>query len=258
MKNSIITMVQLVFTLGMYVLGIGVMSVAALPGAILIYNVSVKSVSISVVPRLFLICVSAFAAYFLYGLCLILVVALLRLIFNLRLQEGEYKIPSWGAAKWAFTNALVLVVSITFMDFILLTPLAPLFFRWMGAKVGKNVQINSKNCADLSLLEIGDGAVIGGHATVIAHSFERGRLILRKVRIGQNVVVGLNSVVLPGSDLGRRSMLAAGGVLQKDAQIGEREVYFGVPAQSIRERRDREELLKRIEKKQETEPHVGN
>jgi acetyltransferase-like isoleucine patch superfamily enzyme len=176
---------------------------------------------------------------------LVLLVGAIRILLRLRLEEGEYKMMSWGAVKWAFANALVLVVSITFMDFILLTPLAPFFFRLMGARVGENVQINSKNCADLSLLEIGDGAVIGGHATVIAHSFERGRLILRRVRIGANVVVGLNSVVLPGSDLGRRSMLAAGTVLSKDACVGEREVYFGVPAQSTRERREREELLKK-------------
>jgi hypothetical protein len=44
----------------------------------------------------------------------------------------------------------------------------------MGANIGCNVQINSSYCADLSVLELGDGAVIGGHATVICHSFERG------------------------------------------------------------------------------------
>ena len=72
----------------------------------------------------------------------------------------------------------------------------------MGAKLGKNVQINSKYCADFSLLEIDDKAVIGGHATVIGHSFERGRLILKKVRIGKRAIIGLNSVVLPGATIG--------------------------------------------------------
>jgi hypothetical protein len=71
------------------------------------------------------------------------------------------------------------------MDFMILTPLLPLFFKLMGVKVGKNVQINSKYCADFFMLEIDDNAVIGGHATVIGHSFERGRLILKKVIIGK-------------------------------------------------------------------------
>ena len=238
MKEFMATLAQTVFTFFMYLVGIVVMGTAAFPGAMMFYKIFIASSGLAVAARIFVYCLAGVAAYFAYGLCLILVVAVLRVILGLTLKEGEYKMMSWGAAKWAFTNALVLVVSVTFMDFMLLTPLASLFYRLMGAKVGKNVQINSKNCADLSLLEIGDNAVIGGHATVIGHSFERGRLILKKVVIGPNVVVGLNSVVLPGSELGRRSMLAAGAVLAKDAQVGDREIYFGVPARSVRERHE--------------------
>lgn len=238
MRKLIITVFQVLFTFFMYSLGVLVMGLAAFPGAILIRHVWLSTIQADPIMRVLLLCFAGAGAYFLYGFTLIALVAIIRIVFRLTLQEGEYKIISWGAAKWALTNSLVLVVSVTFMDFILLTPVAPFFFRLMGAKVGRNVQINSKNCADLSLLEIGDGAVIGGHATVIGHSVERGRLILRKVRIGSNVVVGLNSVVLPGSELGRKSMLAAGAVLAKDAQVGDREIYFGVPARPVKERHE--------------------
>jgi acetyltransferase-like isoleucine patch superfamily enzyme len=241
-----ISFIQLLFTLALYLLGAIVIGTAAFPGVMLVRWVVLNTAGMVLPLRFMLISITGAAAYFIYGICLIFLVAALRFVLRLDLKEGEYKIPSAGAAKWAFANSLVLLVSVTFMDFMLLTPLITFFYRLMGAKVGKNVQINSKNCADLSLLEIGDGAVIGGHATVIGHSVERGRIILKKVKIGPNVVVGLNSVVLPGSELGKRSMLAAGTVLQKDAQVGDREVYFGVPAQSLRERRAKEEILKRI------------
>ena len=148
---------------------------------------------------------------------------------------------SWGTVKWAVANALVLVVSVTFMDFILLTPFVTMFYRLMGAKVGKNVQINSRYCADLSLLEIDDGAVIGGHATVIGHSFERNRLILRKVKIGKHALIGLNAVVLPGSEIGEKALIAAGTVLGKNTKVEPRSVYCGVPAESVKERRERKE-----------------
>ncbi len=238
MKETMITVVQMIFTLLMYCVGVVVMGTAVFPGAMMVYGVVSATAGWDIPLRIFVGCLSGIAAYFIYGFCLIWMVAILRALFGLTLKEGEYKVPSWGAAKWAFTNALVLVVSATFMDFMLLTPLASLFYRLMGAKLGRNVQINSKNCADLSLLEIGDNAVIGGHATVIGHSFERGRLILRKVVIGPNVVVGLNSVVLPGSVLGKRSMLAAGAVLAKDGQVADREIYFGIPARSTKERHE--------------------
>lgn len=238
MQKILATVVQMIFTLIMYAIGVVIMSIAAFPGIMMCFKVFTATAMWELPARIFICSLAAFGAYFIYGFCLIWVVAIVRVIFGLTLKEGEYKVPSWAAAKWAMTNALVLIVSVTFMDFMLLTPLASLFYRLMGAKLGMNVQINSKNCADLSLLEIGDNAVIGGHATVIGHSFERGRLILKKVIIGPNVVVGLNSVVLPGSELGKKSMLAAGAVLAKNAQIGEREIYFGVPARSIKERHE--------------------
>jgi len=236
MKKIIATVVQMIFTLTMYFVGIVVMGVSVFPGAMMVYKVFSATAGWDIPLRIFVCCLSGFTAYFIYGFCLIWVVAILRVLLGLTLKEGEYKVPSLGAAKWAFTNALVLIVSITFMDFMLLTPLASLFYRLMGAKLGSNVQINSKNCADLSLLEIGDNAVIGGHATVIGHSFERGHLILRKVVIGPNVVVGLNSVVLPGSVLGKRSVLAAGAILPKNTEVEDQDVYFGIPARSIKEK----------------------
>jgi acetyltransferase-like isoleucine patch superfamily enzyme len=204
----------------------------------LIYYAWTHTVVYFVVLRVWLLCVSLVLAYFVYGFSLVSILGLLRTVLRLNLKEGEYRVASIGMMRWMFINALYIIVSITFMDFILLTPIAALFFRLMGAKVGKNVQINSKNCADLSLLEIGDNTVIGGHATVICHSFERGRLILHKVKIGKNVVIGLNSVVLAGAQIGDGAFITAGAVLGKNKQVEPHSVYAGVPAESTKERRD--------------------
>lgn len=100
----------------------------------------------------------------------------------------------------------------------------------MGAKLGLNVQINSKFCADLSLLEIGEGSVIGGHATVIGHSFERRGLLLKKVRIGRHAVIGLNAVLLPGVEVGDRAIVAAGAVVPKGTRVAADSVYLGAGA----------------------------
>lgn len=98
------------------------------------------------------------------------------------------------------------------------------------ARLGKHVQINSKFCADLSLLEIGDGSVIGGHATVIGHSFEREKLILKKVKIGRQVVVGLNAVILPGVEIGDGALIAAGAIVPKNTTVVPGSVYLGATA----------------------------
>lgn len=134
---------------------------------------------------------------------------------------------SLGTLKWYITNALQFIVWSVFGDFLLLTPFASLFYRLMGAKLGLNVQINSKYCADLSLLEIGDGAVIGGHATIIAHAFESRGLILKKVRIGRQAIIGLNAILLPGVTVGERAVVGAGVFVPKDTMIATETTYLG-------------------------------
>jgi Carbonic anhydrases/acetyltransferases, isoleucine patch superfamily len=179
-------------------------------------------------------------SFFIFGITQIIISGIVRIVFRLNLKEGEYHIISAGAFKWMFANSLYQLMTATFMDFILLTPLANVFHRLMGAKIGKNVQINSKFCADLSLLEVDDGSVIGGHATVISHSFERNKLILKKVKIGKKVVIGLNSVILPGCEIEDGALIAAGAVLGKNTHVGRHEVYCGVPAESAKARHAKE------------------
>ena len=236
MKWIFTTILQVVFSLALYAMGIVLIGLSAFPGALLVIKVFNDMAALSLPLRALPVCLAIAAAYFIYGLVLIFLVGGIRTILNLNLKEGEYPIPSFGAFKWAFVNSLFLVVSVTFMDFILLTPFCNLLYRLMGVKMGKNVQINSKNVADISLLEIGDRSVIGGNATVICHSFERGRLKLKKVKIGKDVVIGLNSVILPGVEIGDRAMIAAGAVLLKDTKVGHGELFYGVPAESARER----------------------
>jgi len=234
----LVSAIQLLFTLCLYAVGVAVIGASIYPGVLLCLNVWQSTAHMSFEAQLLCMCFAAVAAYFLYGICVLFVVGTVRIILGLRLKEGEYPMQSLGALKWALANSLVLIVSNTFMDFILLTPFANIFYRLMGARLGKNVQINSKYCADLCMLEIGDRSVIGGHATVIGHSFERGRLILKKVRIGKDVTIGLNSVVLPGADIGDKAVIAAGAVLSKNAVVETRSVFAGVPAVSARQRHD--------------------
>lgn len=236
MNWLVISLIQLLFTLVLYGFGILLIGLSIFPGVLLCFHIWNSAANFELVWRILFLCFGIVTAYFLYGICLIFVVGIFRWLFRLSLKEGEYPVHSLGALKWALVNSLVQVISNTFMDFILLTPFMNIFYRLMGAKLGKNVQINSKFCADLPLLEIDDRVVIGGHATVIAHSFERGRLILKKVKIGKNAIIGLNSVVLPGCIIGAGAIIAAGAVLNKNTVVEPRSVYVGVPATSAKSR----------------------
>ena len=239
MNWLIVSGIQLIFVLIMYGVGIGVIGLSLLPGLFLCFKIWMSTSSWDLGFRIVCLSFGIITSYFILGICLIFVVGLIRIFFGLGLKEGEYPLHSLHVLKWAVTNSLMLVVWNVFGDFILLTPLVNIFYRLMGAKLGKNVQINSKFGADLSLLEIGDQSVIGGHATVIAHSVERGRLILRKVRIGKHVTIGLNSVILPGCEIGDGAIVAAGAVLNKNTNVEPKSVYVGVPAVSAKARHEK-------------------
>lgn len=241
MKSFLITVGQLFFSLFMYVLGTIFFGLALIPGIALVLKTWTATFGLSNLSRFFILGISLASAYFLFGFSLIILVGLTRIIFQLKLREGSYPIFSWGAVNWALCGALQLMISFTFFDFILLTPFASVLLRLQGAKLGKNVQINSKTIADASLLEIGDNTVIGGCATVICHAVEHGRLKLKKVKIGRNVTIGLNAVILPGCEIGDNAVIGAGAVLLKNTKVEPHSVWYGIPAENIRNRHDNSE-----------------
>lgn len=212
-----------------YAVEIVLAGTAIFPSAFLCHVLWTRTTAIPMALRILWMSMAGAAGYFLYGITLILLVGALRRILRLNLREGEYPLRSREAVKWAMTVALKSPVSITFLNVLLLTPFAALFYRLMGATIGRGVVMNTRSCADPSLLEIGDDTVIGGHATVLGHTFEDGRLILRRVRIGARVLVGVNAIILPGATIGDDATIAAGAVVLKGACIAPGSTYMKAP-----------------------------
>ena len=223
----LLTVVRVLLALALYVVGAIVLGLALFPAVLLCYSVWQHTTGQAVWQQTPWVCLAAGVGYFVFGFSLMFVTALLRWVFCLDLREGKYPLASLGMLRWYISNAMQFIVWSVFGDFLLMTPFAALFYRLMGAKLGLNVQVNSKYCADLSLLEIGDNAVIGGHATVIAHSLEARGLILKKVRIGRSAIIGLNAIVLPGADIGVRAVVGAGAFVPKDTKVPPDTVYLG-------------------------------
>lgn len=240
MKWLIATFIQLVFSLVLYAIAVVFFGAAIVPGLMLWTKVWEMTLTAEPLIRFFALGCSIAGGYFLFGFTLILLAGGFRTIFFLRLKEGHYPLMSFEAMKWAFISSLYLLINFTFIEFILLTPFANLLFRLLGAKLGKNVQFNSKYVYDASLLEIGDNTVVGGGAIIIGHIVERGVLKLKKVKIGWNVTIGSHSTIMPGCEIGDRAVIGASAVLLKDTKVEARDVWFGIPAQSIRHRAPKE------------------
>lgn len=232
MKKSLkLTLAQTLFTILLYALGAVILGVAVYPSALLVYFYWTHSAHLVDGQRLLLLCFTLAGGYFIFGLTLIFAASLARVLLGLHVKEGVHSVGSPQMLKWMMVSALYIAMRFIFLDFMLLTPFCALYYKLMGAKLGKNVQINSTGVGDISLLEIGDNSVIGGNATVICHSFEKKGLLIEKVKIGKNVIVGLNSIILPGVEIGDNAVIAAGAVVPKNTRIEPNTVYYGVRKQ---------------------------
>lgn len=236
-KGRLFGPLQVALTLVLFAEVILILAVAAAPAVALVGWASARLPPDGAARALGLALAGA-AGYFAFGLALLAVLPAARwLTFARGTPVGRFPFFSAGAYRWASYNALTLVLRFTFVNWIRVTPLLPLYHRLMGAKIGRRVQINTAVVADQNLLEIGDDTVIGGDVTLVCHSAERGHLVTAPVRIGRGVTVGLMAVILPGCRIGDGAILAAGSVLSKGAVVGPGEVWAGVPARRVGRRR---------------------
>ena len=85
-------------------------------------------------------------------------------------------------------------------------------YRSLGMKIGKNVSIGLGAMFDIffpELIEIGDNTIIGYGSTIIAHEFLVDEWRIGKVVIGKNVMIGANSTVIAGVNIGDNSTVSA-------------------------------------------------
>lgn len=106
--------------------------------------------------------------------------------------------------------------------------------------IGKNVVIVKSVHLDTSVnprgIHIGDNTWVLRNAMILAHDYcrgENGRGKLFNTRIGKNCVIGVNSIILPGIEIGDHCVVAAGAVVVQNAPP--HSLLAGNPARVIKD-----------------------
>ncbi len=114
----------------------------------------------------------------------------------------------------------------------------------INISIGKNTTIN--NFANFRFrnakITIGENCLVARNVTILTQSYEVDNkkkisvndMIVKDVSIGNNVLLGSNVIIMPGISIGSNSVIGAGSVVTKN--IGESEIWAGVPAKLIRKR----------------------
>jgi acetyltransferase-like isoleucine patch superfamily enzyme len=114
--------------------------------------------------------------------------------------------------------------------------------KYLGIKFGNNVRITSfpRFGSEPYLIEIGNDVTITRGVAFVNHDggvavFRKalpGLNVYAKIKVGNNVFIGINSIILPGVTIGNNVVIGAGSIVNKD--IPDNVVVAGVPVKIIK------------------------
>ena len=172
-----------------------------------------------IIKGLFIICLAAGVGVFLFFITGLIVMGAIIRILSLGIKPGSYSIASGTMLRWLIFSGIYTMAVTLILPVIPMTFFSQLFFRIIGAKIGKNCQINTGMLNDAYLLEIGDNVIVGGQTDISCHIFENNKLILKPVKIGSGTMIGAHCYISPGVTIGRNCLIGLNSYIRKDKTI---------------------------------------
>ncbi len=183
---------------GIFVLPVTYLA-ALLPGLVLLNELAVQYGEIWS-----LLAAPLVATTFIVLLCIEIILAKWLLLG--RVKPGDYPVQSWFFVRKWFVDQLM-ALSLDILGPLYATLYLNPWYRMLGAKMGKKVEISTACAASPDLLEIGDESFIADAVLLGVPEVAAGKLSLRKTRIGKRAFVG-NSALLPaGAVIGDHSLI---------------------------------------------------
>jgi acetyltransferase-like isoleucine patch superfamily enzyme len=155
-------------------------------------------------------------------------------VLSLGIKAGKYPMVSFTMVRWLIYSGLYNLAGRLILTNVPMSFLTNLFFRIGGAKIGKNVRINTWFLNDAYLLSIGDNVVIGGKTDVSCHTFEKEFLILKNVTIGRGTLIGQRCYISPGVTIGERCVIGQYAFVRKNTVVPDRTTLSAIAGLPIR------------------------
>ena len=138
---------------------------------------------------------------------------LLKWVLLGRVKPGNYPLWGWFYFRFWLVRAVVRASPLHYLEG---SPYLNLYYRLMGARIGRNVFIGSQGLATFDVLSVGDGTSIGMDSSIDGSAVESGKLKIGPVTIGRNCwigsrcALGTDVVMEDGAGLDDLSMLPDG------------------------------------------------
>jgi len=103
----------------------------------------------------------------------------------------------------------------------------------LGGKLGINV-LCVGDVMEPYLIEIGDNSIVGVKSLICPHLIEGNKLILKRIKIGKNVVIGANSIIFPGAVIEDNVIVGANSLVPKNKKLEGGWIYVGNPVKKFK------------------------
>ncbi len=228
-------LVKAVFTLVIYAANAVVIGLSLVPSVCLLVFAKRMFLTHATLPRVAGFSVACGAALFAYFITGAVVMSCVIRLLSLGMKAGRHPMISFTVLRWLIYSGVYHLAGKTILDFLPMSFLGILFFRIIGAKIGKNVSLNSWYLNDAYLLEIGDNVVIGGKSDVSCHTFENNSLILQHVKIGSGSLIGQQCYISPGVTIGKRCVIGQYSFIRKNTNVPDGSVIAALGGLPIRD-----------------------
>lgn len=98
-----------------------------------------------------------------------------------------------------------------------------LYRTFLGMKIGEQTSFAFMVMVDIMFpekIKVGRNSIIGYNTTILAHEYLINEYRLGEVEIGDEVMIGANTTILPGVKIGDHAVISAGTVVHKDVPEG--------------------------------------
>lgn len=143
---------------------------------------------------------------------------------------------------WRVFRNVVVILIVRFVPFF---GLKNALYRLLGIQIGEKTAIALMAVMDVlypERISIGKNTIIGYNATILTHEYLIDEYRVGDVRIGNHVMIGAGSIILPGVTIGDYAVVGAGSVVNRD--VPPFAFVAGQPARILRYQERKKEEMK--------------
>ena len=156
-----------------------------------------------------------------FVVCMAAQVTVMKWLLIGRARAGTYPVHGWFYVRhWMVEQLLALSVEVAgpLHSTILVKP----WYRALGARLGRFVELSNVTLSSPDLLDIEDDCTIADEVSLGTARIERGWLTLAPTRLGRRVFVGNSAVIPAGTTIGEGSLIGVLTLAPEDKRFAAR------------------------------------